>query len=121
MTSTAQTVRLESALCTVHHWGNGTATITRLWAKQRRRGHATRLMEHICEWADQNEIVLFLEVGRYGHPIGPDNEILEAFYKSFGFRDIYDTEDGSRMIGRRGNIILTRINVSPMSQKKHTL
>lgn len=54
----------------------------------RRAGHARALMERVLEWADNSGYSLILEVGRYGQPVGPDNDVLVRFYESLGFEKI---------------------------------
>lgn len=61
--------------------------VHRVYAKDRRKGHATGLMELVTTWADENGIDLFLRVQAYGHPVQTilSNERLIQFYESFGF------------------------------------
>ncbi|QDH47949.1 acetyltransferase [Arthrobacter phage Xenomorph] len=78
-------IKHESASLQLHDFGNGMASISHVFAKERRKGHASALMEKLVEYADDHNLVLNLEVRRYGHPIGPGNLELEAFYRKFGF------------------------------------
>ena len=63
------------------------ATLTSVYAKERGKGHASGLMRTITEYADANELSLFLSVLRFGHPVQEslDNDALVQFYQKFGF------------------------------------
>ncbi|ASR80098.1 acetyltransferase [Arthrobacter phage Correa] len=78
-------IKHESASLQLHDFGNGMASVSHVFAKERRKGHASALMEKLIEYADDHNLVLNLEVRRYGHPIGPDNEVLKTFYSKYGF------------------------------------
>lgn len=52
---------------------------------KRRQGHATRLLEAICEQADVNQVALLLEVKSDGEMT---NEELKAWYAKHGFLDL---------------------------------
>jgi GNAT superfamily N-acetyltransferase len=55
-------------------------------AQERRKGHASGLMQQVVDYADQQGLQLRLVVQRYGHPAETmDNHQLESFYGRFGF------------------------------------
>ncbi|ASR80293.1 acetyltransferase [Arthrobacter phage JEGGS] len=86
-------IKHESASLQLHDFGNGMASVSHVFAKERRKGHASALMEKLVEYADDHNLVLNLEVRRYGHPIGPDNEILKSFYSKYGFVQVRAIKD----------------------------
>lgn len=79
-------LRHESATVKLVHWNKDVVSLTNLYSKERRKGHATELMKIVCQLADNEGFLLQLVPGRYGHPIGPDNAVLIKFYESFGFK-----------------------------------
>lgn len=89
--------RHESASATVFVATDRTAAIARVLAKKPKQGHGTILMHHICEWADKNDILLWLEVQRFHYSSrgGLSNEDLIHFYERFGFQVV---DDGHRPI-----------------------
>lgn len=88
-------------------WENGDATVSALYSKERKQGHATALMQQVVEYADERNMRLILDAQQFGHPIGPDNSYLVAFYERFGFM----------VVNPRGRI-KTMIRAS---QKKHVV
>lgn len=61
--------------------------LSNLFSVSRGRGYATRLMELICQWADENDVHLWLIAKPYGTPLGALNpQQLVEFYGRFGFR-----------------------------------
>lgn len=78
-------LKYESASVKLIHWQEQMVTITNLFAKERRKGHATELMKMVCNIADDKGYIMQLVPGQYGHPIGPGNDVLIKFYESFGF------------------------------------
>jgi len=83
--TTVNCMSYESASVKVVDWGNGRNTLSNLHSIDRRKGHARALLEMICQKADEADQTLILEARQYGHPIGPDNATLVAFYESLGF------------------------------------
>lgn len=75
----------KSATAKMTIWDKESATIADLFARERQQGHATKLMEAICTYADENNIDILLTAKRYGHPIGPTTLRLVKFYEKFGF------------------------------------
>lgn len=67
---------------------DGTASVTGIYSKERRKGHANGLMQKIIEYSDEHNVPLYLTVQRYGYKddIALDNVQLMQFYKKFGFR-----------------------------------
>lgn len=59
--------------------------LANVFSEERQQGHATALMQSVIEYADDNELTVYLTARRYGHPIGPDNDVLVDLYKKFGF------------------------------------
>lgn len=67
---------------------SGNYMLCHVYARERRQGHATGLMEKVCRYADENKIVLYLVADPYktnmhSDILGPAQ--LEGFYKKFGF------------------------------------
>jgi len=78
-------MQYESASVRLVMLPNKSATISNLYSRERGKGHAGKLMQMVIDWADVNGLNLQLAVGRYGHPIGPNNDVLTRFYEKFGF------------------------------------
>lgn len=53
-------------------------------------------MKKLISYADENRLVLLLEVGRFGHPVGPDNTYLVGFYERFGF--VKDSKSANKRV-----------------------
>lgn len=77
--------REESASAHLIMFNDHEAVLSSVKSENRRQGHARLLLQKIMEYADDNGIVITLTVNRYGHPIGPPNEVLKALYSEFGF------------------------------------
>lgn len=65
----------------------GRGLVHRVYSQVRSRGHAKGLLRRVTEWADENDLELFLRAQGYG---GPTQTMLDAnqlikFYESFGF------------------------------------
>lgn len=77
-------------------WDEKNAAVSNVFSVRRGRGHASRVMSHICEYADANEMSLFLDVQQYGYADNdsPDNSGLKRWYRSFGFVAC----EGNRMV-----------------------
>lgn len=58
-----------------------------LWSEERGKGHATKVLQQIVDFADMERVTIKLIVQPYGHPIATslDNRKLEGFYQRFGF------------------------------------
>lgn len=80
--------REASARCKLVDWGNGRATVSDLYATERRQGHARALLTHICEWADRKGTTLIITAGPYGDDPKPTVEELLVFYESLGFEQL---------------------------------
>lgn len=60
--------------------------LSSVFARERGKGHATRLMQDIVDYVDEHEGVIFLTAQQYGHPTdGLNNRELLKFYSKFGF------------------------------------
>lgn len=60
--------------------------LSELYSVNRGQGYATGLMGMICEWADKNDVYLWLVARPYGNPRGAlDFKQLVEFYERFGF------------------------------------
>lgn len=77
-------VSVESATCKLKRFPTH-VRITSLKSKERRLGHATKLMMAICEQADKLDLMLYLEAQKYGKKPGMSNDELVDFYIQFGF------------------------------------
>jgi GNAT superfamily N-acetyltransferase len=90
------TVHMHSAQAVLHPQADRTVKISNLYAQQRARGHASALLSEIVGIADEEHILLWLEVQRYGAPRdGLDNNQLMEFYRKFGFVKV---EDGRKPV-----------------------
>jgi len=83
----------ESASARIVTASDGTGSLTGVYSKERRKGHAKGLMQKVTEYADENQVIVLLTVQRYGYK---DNEALDniqlmQFYKKFGF-DVVPTD-----------------------------
>ena len=76
----------ESASCEVTIV-SGQGLVHRVYSKDRGKGHANGLLRRVTEWADENDLELFLRAQAYGHPVQTilDNNQLIQFYGKFGF------------------------------------
>lgn len=82
-----QVVKHQSASARLEFYEEDRAIwVSHVFAKERRQGHARGLLREICVLADALGYQLELKVGQYGHPIGPGNRQLAAFYSQFGFQ-----------------------------------
>lgn len=68
-------------------WNDKNATVSNVFSVRRGLGHATRVMQSMCKYADENEMSLLLEVQQYGYADNdsPDNSGLRRWYRLFGF------------------------------------
>ena len=88
--------RHESAACEVTV-DDRRGFVTRVYSKIRSRGHAKGLLRLLIEWADENDVELYLRAQGYGGPVQTmlDNNQLIKFYERFGFvRDDDGTCEG---------------------------
>lgn len=97
---TAETIcyRSASAILSVSA-SLGLAFIGSLISQERRRGHATGLLQLICDRADREELELRLTVGSEGGPEDASNADLIRFYGKFGFEQL--NADNAYYLGRR--------------------
>lgn len=74
-----------SCLLTVEDYGR--AKLSHVYSEQRGQHHASELMEKVIQFADNNNLELFLKVQAYGHPVQTilTNQQLVDFYRKFGF------------------------------------
>lgn len=88
----------ELATARVALWDDGTGFISGVYSRSRGKGHGTRVMQDIIDYADKYNLKLQLDVQRYGDPHGgKDNQELEDWYASFGFKVVPDTGRPVRM------------------------
>lgn len=60
--------------------------LSSLFSVSRGKGYATGLLTMICEWADENDVYLWLVAKPYGRPRDIlDQKQLMEFYGRFGF------------------------------------
>jgi len=60
--------------------------LSNLFSVTRNQGYASALMRLICDWADENDVYLWLVAKPYGTPRGIlSQEQLIRFYGRFGF------------------------------------
>lgn len=59
--------------------------VSHLYSTKPRQGHARRLMELVCAYADVQAKYAILRAGQYGLATGMNNDQLVRFYESFGF------------------------------------
>ena len=90
----------KSARARLTIWGAYDATLSNVFSTDRGRGHATRLLEKVMNYADRNELTVVLLVQAYHYADGrsPDNAGLANWYKKFGFVDCNDDSVLRRMI-----------------------
>ena len=74
-----------SATARLTLWGDGTATVSDLYSRDRRKGHATRLVAEICDYADQSGLSLLLEVANSEDMFALSQPALIKWYETFGF------------------------------------
>lgn len=61
--------------------------LSELYSVNRGQGYATKLMTLVCEWADENDVYLWLVARPYGNPRGAlEMKDLIKFYERFDFR-----------------------------------
>ena len=74
-----------SATAQLTLWGDGTATLSDLFSRDRRKGHATRLLLEICEYADKFGLSVLLEVANAEDIFALSQPALTKWYQTFGF------------------------------------
>lgn len=75
--------------------------LSELYSISRGQGYASKLMEMICEWADKNDVYLWLVARPYGNPRGAlDNKQLIRFYERFGFHKTSESRKDRCAMGR---------------------
>ena len=60
------------------------------------QGHATEMMHIICRWADENNMLLYLEARIFEVGGIPDNKRLAEWYKKFGFEPTHQPREMMR-------------------------
>ena len=81
-------------------WGPYDATLSNVISTDRGKGHATRLLEKVMDYADRHElsVVLLVQAFQYADKMSPDNAGLARWYRKFGFEDCEDDNVLRRMI-----------------------
>lgn len=84
--------RYESATARLTLWNDGWGHVSGVYSRKLGEGHATAVLNGICQFADDRKIPLSLEVSAYGPKRDDklDNMQLEAFYQRFGFKRVDD-------------------------------
>lgn len=77
--------RFEKASADLVIWGNGTATLSSLYAITPGQGHGSGVMHLILDYADAHDLTLILVARRFKNPRGLSNDELVKFYEKFGF------------------------------------
>jgi len=77
----------DSATCKLIDWGDGTATLVGLHSEKRNEGHATTLMQQMCDYFDNQNITVIADVNPFGkRKDGLTMQQLVKFYEKFGFK-----------------------------------
>ena len=77
----------KSATCRLAIHGDGNADVTHVYSIQRGKGHASGLLRLVTEYADSNDLQLYLLSRGYGGPVQtmlPPDDLIQ-FYEKFGF------------------------------------
>jgi GNAT superfamily N-acetyltransferase len=77
-----------SATATVNMVADDIGFLNSVYARDRRMGHASGLMEQVISWADGKDVTLHLTAQGYGNGRIMHNQDLIAFYERFGFRRV---------------------------------
>lgn len=75
----------ESASCKVVFWGDGTASLSDVYAKVRRQGHTTELLNKVMHFVDKRGLLLKTVAEAHGAEPKMSTPQLIEFYKKFGF------------------------------------
>lgn len=76
----------EGASADLNVWGDGTATVSRVYSRYRRLGHAKQLLLQICTYADEHGLTLVLIAWPFGAARDRlTKEQLVPFYAKFDF------------------------------------
>jgi len=75
-------------------WDDGTSRLSNVYSRDRGLGQATRLLEKIAAFADEQKLSIFLTVKRFGYADRKalTNAQLVEFYSKFGFEIVLDGE-----------------------------
>lgn len=90
MSSRTVNIIADSASAKLRISDEGVATLSNVFSREPRKGHATSLMETVCKMADDESLIIILEARAYHYRNGEglDNRELALFYQKFGFRVI---------------------------------
>jgi GNAT superfamily N-acetyltransferase len=80
----------ESATLTFTDWKDGTASISDVFSAEKRKGHATNLLNEITSFADKKGLILLTAAEAYGEEPRMSTNQLVTFYERFGFVAIGD-------------------------------
>lgn len=83
----------KSATCMIIDWLDGTATLSDVYAVDRRKGHATELLNTVMRWADERGLVLKTAAAAHGEGDRMSTLQLVEFYSKFGFARTENIED----------------------------
>lgn len=82
----------KSAVARLTLWNDGSGHVSGVHARDRGKGHATKVMKELLAYADRFEVLLRLEASPYGE--GEDRlsaEDLVKFYEKLGFSEHADS------------------------------
>lgn len=80
-----QAILFKSAQANIWFLDNGVILFSNLYAIDRGKGHASGLIERVCDIADQNNYLVRLEARQYSDPHGLTTHELIEFYSRHGF------------------------------------
>jgi GNAT superfamily N-acetyltransferase len=88
----------EKATAKLVMWDESNATVSNVFSINRGKGHGTRLMQMIVNYADEKGLDLVLEAQPYGYAdkMSPNTAGLRAWYVKFGFQHV-----GENMMQRK--------------------
>lgn len=82
----------ESASAIVIDWEDGRASLAEVFSAEKRKGHATGLINKVIAYADENRLTLILAAQAHGDD-RMTNIQLQAFYEKFGFVATTDADE----------------------------
>ena len=83
----------ETATLNLTNWEDGTASVSDVYTVERRKGHATKLLTKVVEFADRRGLILKTAAEAYGVEPRMTTDQLVSFYSKFGFVLLSDDPD----------------------------
>lgn len=83
----------ESATAEVLFWNDGKVSISSVYSKDKRKGHATMVLGKVIDYADEHIIDLFLVAHSVGDELDPSTQQLKTLYEKFGFFVVNNSSD----------------------------